>query len=205
MDISVHCDVNIFEWLVKVIDFHDDDELFVVVMVVVVVVLSVKPFSNRRRETTLNTLSLFFSHPFTLLHLSSSFFLFSPSSHCPLHQFIESPLTPPRLDTASVVSILISSEFLEMDRLVNHCLNFMAAVSCVPCVLLLLLAVFGGWGLGLALRVESCRREKSVRHERRIGLPTHRTPSSITITITQPQTLALRRDHQDAHRPQLLV
>ena len=33
----------------------------------------------------------------------------------------------PPLDASSVVSILISSEFLEMANLVEHCLKFMAA------------------------------------------------------------------------------
>ena len=41
-------------------------------------------------------------------------------------QWIHSPLRPPPLDSSSVVSILISSEFLEMERLVEHCLRFMA-------------------------------------------------------------------------------
>jgi hypothetical protein len=48
------------------------------------------------------------------------------SVHCDVHifewlvQYIEAPEAPPRLDAASVVSILISSDFLEMDRLVHH-------------------------------------------------------------------------------------
>ena len=47
------------------------------------------------------------------------------SVHCDVHifewlvQYMENPTVPPKLDTASVVSILISSEFLEMDRLVH--------------------------------------------------------------------------------------
>jgi hypothetical protein len=48
------------------------------------------------------------------------------SVHCDVHifewlvKYIEAPGAPPRLDAASVVSILISSDFLEMDRLVHH-------------------------------------------------------------------------------------
>ncbi|KAJ8614539.1 hypothetical protein CTAYLR_000838 [Chrysophaeum taylorii] len=55
------------------------------------------------------------------------------SVHCDVHifewlvQWIHSPERPPPLDVSSVVSILISSEFLEMDRLVEHCLRFIAA------------------------------------------------------------------------------
>ena len=54
------------------------------------------------------------------------------SVHCDVHifewlvQWIHSPLRPPPVDASSVVSILISSEFLEMERLVEHCLKFMA-------------------------------------------------------------------------------
>ena len=54
------------------------------------------------------------------------------SVHCDVHifewlvKYIEAPLAPPRLDAASVVSILISSDFLEMERLVAQCLRFMA-------------------------------------------------------------------------------
>ena len=54
------------------------------------------------------------------------------SVHCDVHifewlvQWIHSPHKPPPLDASSVVSILISSEFLEMDRLVEHCLRFMS-------------------------------------------------------------------------------
>ena len=54
------------------------------------------------------------------------------SVHCDVHifewlvKFVEQPGAPPRLDAASVVSILISSDFLEMERLVAHCLRFMA-------------------------------------------------------------------------------
>ena len=55
------------------------------------------------------------------------------SVHCDVHifewlvQWIHSPNKPPPLDASSVVSILISSEFLEMANLVEHCLKFMAA------------------------------------------------------------------------------
>ena len=55
------------------------------------------------------------------------------SVHCDVHifewlvQWIHAPGKPPPLDASSVVSILISSEFLEMARLVDHCLTFMAA------------------------------------------------------------------------------
>ncbi|KAJ1445029.1 hypothetical protein M885DRAFT_502875 [Pelagophyceae sp. CCMP2097] len=64
---------------------------------------------------------------------SGSFDDIDISVHCDVHifewlvQWIHSPLRPPPLDSSSVVSILISSEFLEMDRLVEHCLHFMAS------------------------------------------------------------------------------
>ena len=63
---------------------------------------------------------------------SGSFDDIDISVHCDVHifewlvQWIHSPLRPPPLDSSSVVSILISSEFLEMERLVEHCLRFMA-------------------------------------------------------------------------------
>ena len=54
------------------------------------------------------------------------------SVHCDVHifewlmQYINQPDKPPRLDAAAVVSILISSDFLEMEKLVKHCLFFMS-------------------------------------------------------------------------------
>jgi hypothetical protein len=55
------------------------------------------------------------------------------SVHCDVHifewlvRYINNPGSPPRIDSAAVVSILISSDFLEMDRLVAHCLRFMSS------------------------------------------------------------------------------
>jgi len=43
-----------------------------------------------------------------------------------LMQFIHEVIDPPKLDKAIVVSILISSEFLQMDSLVELCLQFIA-------------------------------------------------------------------------------
>ena len=54
------------------------------------------------------------------------------SVHCDVHifewlvRYINNPDNPPRIDSAAVVSILISSDFLEMARLVAHCLRFMS-------------------------------------------------------------------------------
>lgn len=54
------------------------------------------------------------------------------SVHCDVHifdwlvQWIHSP-PQPRLDVTSVISILISSEFLQMDKLVEHCLEFLSS------------------------------------------------------------------------------
>jgi hypothetical protein len=59
------------------------------------------------------------------------------SVHCDVHifewlvQYMENPTLPPKLDTASVVSILISSEFLEMDRLVHvWCVRICSRKAC---------------------------------------------------------------------------
>lgn len=47
------------------------------------------------------------------------------------------PLPPPKLEVNNAVSILISSEFLKMDRLVEECLVYchdhMSAVIASPC------------------------------------------------------------------------
>lgn len=52
------------------------------------------------------------------------------SVHCDLHIFqwlmqsIKEPDNPPSLDVGNLVSILISSDFLQMDSLVKKCLRF---------------------------------------------------------------------------------
>ncbi|KAH8056541.1 DUF3342-containing protein [Aureococcus anophagefferens] len=78
---------------------------------------------------------------------SGSFDDIDISVHCDVHifewlvQWIHSPLRPPPLDSSSVVSILISSEFLEMERLVEHCLRHMPIdLACVSEKLVLRLA-----------------------------------------------------------------
>ncbi len=55
--------------------------------------------------------------------------------HCDIHIFewlvhyLQDPLSPPKLDTSNVISILISSQFLKIERLVDIC------IACVvlPC------------------------------------------------------------------------
>lgn len=67
----------------------------------------------------------------TYLTGSSTYDDIDISVHCDVHifewlvKYIHHPEKPPQLDTSSVVSILISSDFLEMDRLVERCLRFM--------------------------------------------------------------------------------
>ena len=81
VDISVHCDINVFEWLMR----------------------------------------------YTKQGLLSG----------PSGEELTRPLPPPQLEVGNAVSILISSEFLKMDRLVEKCLVFchdnMSAVIASPC------------------------------------------------------------------------
>jgi hypothetical protein len=52
------------------------------------------------------------------------------SVHCDIQifqwliKYLNEPAAPPSLDAGSVISILISSQFLKMDRLVRLCLDF---------------------------------------------------------------------------------
>jgi hypothetical protein len=67
----------------------------------------------------------------TYLTVTSAFDDIDISVHCDVHifewlvKYIHQPQKPPSLDARSVVSILISADFLEMDRLVKQCLAFM--------------------------------------------------------------------------------
>ncbi len=81
VDISVHCDISVFEWLMK----------------------------------------------YTKQGMLSG----------PYGEVLTEPLPPPLLEVNNTVSILISSEFLKMDRLVEECLEFchdhMSSVAASPC------------------------------------------------------------------------
>lgn len=81
VDISVHCDIAVFEWLMK--------------------------YAKQGQ-------------------LSG-----------PCGEELTQPLPPPVLDVNNTISILISSEFLKMDRLVEDCLEYchdhMSAVVASPC------------------------------------------------------------------------
>jgi hypothetical protein len=67
----------------------------------------------------------------TYLTVTSAFDDIDISVHCDVHifewlvKYIHQPQKPPSLDSRSVVSILISADFLEMERLVKQCLAFM--------------------------------------------------------------------------------
>ena len=81
VDISVHCDIHVFEWLMRYVKQG----------------LLTDPCGNELTE----------------------------------------PLPPPALQVENTVSILISSDFLKMDRLVEECLNFChenaSAIVASPC------------------------------------------------------------------------
>ena len=70
-------------------------------------------------------------HPPTFPSLSISFPRPSLALHPPaplaVQEYIHQPDTPPSLDCGSVVSILISADFLQMDHLVSLCLEFVHA------------------------------------------------------------------------------
>ncbi|TYZ65883.1 hypothetical protein PybrP1_002995 [[Pythium] brassicae (nom. inval.)] len=77
IDISVHCDVDVFEWLVA--------------------------YMHRRPQ-----------HP-------------KPLKHHTQQQQQQQPRNPPRLSLDNIASILVSSEFLQMEPLVDECVRFIAA------------------------------------------------------------------------------
>ena len=77
IDISVHCDVQIFDWLMKYISAHD------------------KRKTARGKET-------------------------APASD------LEAKYPIPALDSNNVISILISSDFLRMEGLVEECVTYVS-------------------------------------------------------------------------------
>ena len=58
------------------------------------------------------------------------------SVHCDIHIFewlvhyLQDPLQPPKLDTSNIISILISSQFLKIDRLVDICIACVRFMRC---------------------------------------------------------------------------
>jgi hypothetical protein len=112
VDISVHCDVNIFEWLVIICWSID------------ALMHCCNTYTHNNQM--LNNYNLFYHLFFSYVLLSFIIIIIIIITIIIKVGFMQTPNTPPVLDTSSVVSILISAEFLEMEKLVNHCLNFMS-------------------------------------------------------------------------------
>ena len=87
IDISVHCDIKIFEWLMKYLKLKDQGG-------------SLMPSMNDKPQSTTNIAG------------------------------DDSAINGgPKLDIKNVISILISSDFLQMKGLVQECIDFVISIS----------------------------------------------------------------------------
>ncbi len=108
IDISVHCDVHIFDWLVQYM--HKDGTAPKLGMIIYGGnILSPPPYSSDLVP------SLLFYHSILSSETEGR------------HELTTNDIpyvSPTHIDSNSVISILISSEFLQMHNLVNKCLQY---------------------------------------------------------------------------------
>jgi Domain of unknown function (DUF3342) len=105
VDILVHCDIRIFEWLFRYVHWRP---------------------AGRRRDDSTDCDSPLAVGPADATSSTKQQQLQNGSSSNSSSSSSSSSSNKPRLEVSTAVSILISSDFLRMDRLVQECLAFVA-------------------------------------------------------------------------------